>query len=89
MKPKAEFKLVLVGDGGVGKTTFVKRHKTGEFEKKYYGKPYFYIRLILLSYKRSKCLGNHLLYKSWPYQISYLGYCRLRKTWRAQRRILV
>ena len=30
-----EFKLVLVGDGGVGKTTFVKRHKTGEFEKKY------------------------------------------------------
>merc|ERR550519_2330349 len=29
------FKLILVGDGGVGKTTFVKRHKSGEFEKKY------------------------------------------------------
>merc|ERR1712106_327081 len=28
-------KLVLVDDGGVGKTTFVKRHLTGEFEKKY------------------------------------------------------
>lgn len=31
----AEWKLVLVGDGGVGKTTLVKRHLTGEFEKKY------------------------------------------------------
>jgi len=30
-----KFKLILVGDGGVGKTTFVKRHRTGEFEKKY------------------------------------------------------
>ncbi|KOS16734.1 GTP-binding nuclear protein GSP1/Ran [Escovopsis weberi] len=30
-----EFKVVLVGDGGTGKTTFVKRHLTGEFEKKY------------------------------------------------------
>jgi len=36
MEPTAmEFKLVLVGDGGVGKTTFVKRHQTGEFEKQY------------------------------------------------------
>jgi len=34
-EPVATFKLVLVGDGGVGKTTFVKRHITGEFEKKY------------------------------------------------------
>eukprot|EP00742_Colponemidia_sp_Colp-10_P000834 GILJ01000904.1.p1 GENE.GILJ01000904.1~~GILJ01000904.1.p1 ORF type:complete len:227 (+),score=49.49 GILJ01000904.1:44-682(+) len=35
MAEAPEFKLILVGDGGVGKTTFVKRHLTGEFEKKY------------------------------------------------------
>ncbi|KAI3891229.1 hypothetical protein MKW98_007534 [Papaver atlanticum] len=29
------FKLLIVGDGGTGKTTFVKRHLTGEFEKNY------------------------------------------------------
>lgn len=29
------FKLLLVGDGAVGKTSFVKRHRTGEFEKQY------------------------------------------------------
>ncbi len=34
-KVVAEFKVVLIGDGGVGKTTFVKRHITGQFEKKY------------------------------------------------------
>lgn len=32
-----EFKMILVGDGGVGKTTFVRRHLTGEFEKRYVG----------------------------------------------------
>lgn len=29
IRPVAEFKVVLIGDGGVGKTTFVKRHITG------------------------------------------------------------
>lgn len=33
-QPK-KFKLVLIGDGGVGKTVLTKRRKTGEFEKKY------------------------------------------------------
>merc|ERR1711871_124981 len=29
------YKLILVGDGGAGKTTFVKRHITGEYESYY------------------------------------------------------
>ncbi|KAM9957010.1 hypothetical protein ACTFIR_003747 [Dictyostelium discoideum] len=35
MAEKEQIKLVLVGDGGVGKTTFVQRHLTGEFEPRY------------------------------------------------------
>ena len=30
-----EFRVILAGEGGVGKTSFVKRHSTGEFETKY------------------------------------------------------
>eukprot|EP01036_Dinobryon_divergens_P034115 gene34115-44079_t len=30
-----EFKLIIEGDDGVGKSTFITRHLTGEFEKKY------------------------------------------------------
>jgi GTP-binding nuclear protein Ran len=29
------FKVVLIGDGGTGKTTLVKRHLDGQFERKY------------------------------------------------------
>lgn len=35
MSTMPTFKVVLCGDGGVGKTTFVNRHISGEFEKKY------------------------------------------------------
>jgi len=31
----AAFKLILLGDGGTGKTTLMKRHITGEFQKTY------------------------------------------------------
>lgn len=31
-----KFKLVIVGDGCTGKTTFVKRHASGEYEKRYH-----------------------------------------------------
>lgn len=29
------YKIVLIGDGGCGKSTYIKRHRTGEFESKY------------------------------------------------------
>lgn len=32
---KQTFKIVLVGDGGVGKTAYINRLRTGDFEKKY------------------------------------------------------
>jgi GTP-binding nuclear protein Ran len=32
-----QFKVILAGDGGVGKTTFVRRFNTGEFVEKYVG----------------------------------------------------
>lgn len=35
MKGPIEFKVLLVGDGGTGKTTLVRRHQGGEFERKY------------------------------------------------------
>ena len=30
-----KFKILIIGDGGVGKTTFITRHRTGEFTKNY------------------------------------------------------
>ena len=35
MESANSIKMILVGDGGVGKTTFVKRHLTGEYVKDY------------------------------------------------------
>ena len=35
MESAEVLKIVIIGDGGVGKFTFIKRHLTGEFEKKY------------------------------------------------------
>jgi GTPase SAR1 family protein len=67
----AEFKLILVGDGGVGKTTFVKRHLTGEFEKKYVGKTFLCLSLslialtILISHSWCGSSSSEILHQSW------------------------
>ena len=34
-EPQVQLKLVLIDDGGTGRTTFMKQHQTGEFEKVY------------------------------------------------------
>ena len=67
------FQLVLVGDGGVGKTTFVKRHLTGEFEKKYIGECREYYGIPTEGHKISSiafcdayfavCLSTAFLYR--------------------------
>lgn len=35
MENHVNHKIIMVGDGGVGKTTFVHRHRTGEFKRNY------------------------------------------------------
>ena len=59
-EPALVAKLVLVGDGGVGKTTFVKRHQTGEFEKKYI--PTLGVQVSQLTFQTSHGL---ILYNVW------------------------
>ena len=52
--------LVLVGDGGVGKTTFVKRHLTGEFEKKYVATLGVEVHPLEFHTNRVRCRGHAL-----------------------------
>ena len=67
-----QFKLILVGDGGVGKTTFVRRHMTGEFEKRYVGE-YCYLRWLFLDsisrFSRWLCVYEDILCVIIPYQV--------------------
>ena len=60
MSGTMQAKLVLVGDGGVGKTTFVKRHQTGEFEKKYI--PTLGVQVSQLSFQTTR---GELLFNIW------------------------
>lgn len=85
------FKLVIVGDGGTGKTTFVKRHLTGEFEKKYERKCY---HICFLNYLKKRMLfsdwfvcsyywcggsSSRFLHKLWQDPFLLLGYCWSRE----------
>ncbi|GBG79113.1 hypothetical protein CBR_g28828 [Chara braunii] len=52
------FKLILVGDGGAGKTTFLKRHLTGEFEELYEPTIGVQVRPLLFVTNRGRILFN-------------------------------
>ena len=54
------FKLLLVGDGHVGKTSFVSRHLTGEFPKKY--KPTLGVEVKTLDFHTNR---GPLKFKCW------------------------
>lgn len=75
--------LVLVGDGGTGKTTFVKRHLTGEFEKKYVGKSFESLLISLLWHLNAtileECVALVRLSQRWAAPKCFL--CRLSHTW--------
>jgi GTPase SAR1 family protein len=76
--------MLLVGDGGTGKTTFVKRHVTGEFQKRYLRKP-APIHIIsppppppslLLSNQRCRRLPNDFPHHPRSYHVPSLGHGR-------------
>ena len=64
-----QFKLILVGDGGVGKTTFVRRHITGEFEKRYVGK--WCILMWIFDVEDLNTFDNVLLYEYFEFELPW------------------
>jgi len=59
-----QYKVLLVGDGGVGKTTFVRRHKSGDFERKYI--PTIGVEVVPLSwYTSTKGQSIQIVFNMW------------------------
>lgn len=58
-----EYKVVLVGSGGVGKTTFVERHTVGSFRKQYQATPVVEVKSLTFS-------TNHGLLKFYIWDIA-------------------
>ena len=79
---------MLVGDGGVGKTTYVKRHETGDFEKVYVRR---FLELIdeVASHPWSGGAQTYLQYFLRTDHFQLLGYRRSGEVRRTERRILV
>ena len=55
----AKFKIVLIGDGAVGKTSFIKRHMTGEYNIEYIG--YYFKNLIKQKNKNELMRKNNYI----------------------------
>lgn len=69
----ATYKLVLVGDGGVGKSTLIKRLRTGDFEETYE-------RMSRIkSHQRMFDHNRAFLYEPRPYTIRGVGHGRPRE----------
>ncbi|KAJ7636673.1 GTP-binding nuclear protein RAN [Roridomyces roridus] len=58
-----KFKLLLVGDSGTGKTTFIKRHTTGDFESAYNAMLFPQTHHLLLS---TFCFGD-IVFDVWDF----------------------
>ncbi|KAG9073343.1 GTP-binding nuclear protein gsp1/Ran [Linnemannia hyalina] len=69
------FKLVVIGDGGTGKTTFIKRHLTGDFEKKY-------LATIGVEVHPLEFYTNYgtILFETWD-TVGQVRYCGLRDSY--------
>jgi GTP-binding nuclear protein Ran len=64
--PVKTFKLIVLGDGGTGKTAFMTRHRTGEFQKSYHAtgkveetKLKFYTNQGLYEFQIFECGGQY------------------------------